>query len=125
MCSYNLEDLIYKRGTLNNNLKDLTHISHSQISANLVTNVANIAKKLQIPNFHNFTSKVNKERFFQTGNTTNMAKFLGQVIRANRTNFCVFGPDYTKSSMLSAIYKARKKVWIRACLEEGLGRGVR
>jgi xylulose-5-phosphate/fructose-6-phosphate phosphoketolase len=95
------------------------------MSANPATSRGSIAKKLQVPDFRKFAFEVKKGRFLQAGNMTKMARFLIEVISANITDFRVFGPDETGSSMLDAIYEAGRKVWTGAYLEEDLEGGYR
>ncbi|PVH92642.1 phosphoketolase [Periconia macrospinosa] len=112
MRSYKPEDLFDRNGTLKKELKELAPNGHRRMSANSVTNGGSVAKKLHIPDFRKFALEVKKGGIVQAGNMTNMATFLKEVVRANRTNFRVFGPDETESNKLGAIYEAGKKVWL-------------
>jgi xylulose-5-phosphate/fructose-6-phosphate phosphoketolase len=118
MHSYKPEELFDGNGTLVEELKGLAPIAYRRMSANPMTNGGSIVKKLQIPDFRKYTFEVNKAGVLQAGNMTNMAKFLRDVVQANRTNFRVFGPDETESNKLGAIYEVGKKVWLGTYLEE-------
>jgi xylulose-5-phosphate/fructose-6-phosphate phosphoketolase len=118
MRSYKPQELFDGNGTLIEELKGLAPVAHRRMSANPMTNGGSIVQKLQIPDFREYAFEVNKPGVLQAGNMTNMAKFLRDVVQANRTNFRVFGPDETESNKLGAIYEVGKKVWLGAYLEE-------
>jgi xylulose-5-phosphate/fructose-6-phosphate phosphoketolase len=118
MRSYKSEDLFDGNGALIKELKDLAPTAYRRMSANPVTNGGSIVKKLQIPDLRKYAFEVNKAGVLLAGNMANMAKFLRDVIQANRTTFRVFGPDETESNKLGAIYEVAKKVWLGAYLEE-------
>jgi xylulose-5-phosphate/fructose-6-phosphate phosphoketolase len=123
MRSYKPEDLFDENGTLRQELKELAPTAQRRMSANPVTNGGSIAKELRVPDFRKFAFAVKKGGILQAGNMRNMAEFLREVVRANKNNFRVFGPDETESNKLGAVYEAGKKVWLGAYFEEDLDGG--
>jgi xylulose-5-phosphate/fructose-6-phosphate phosphoketolase len=123
MRSYKPEDLFDENGTLRQELKELAPTAQRRMSANPVTNGGSIAKELRVPDFRKFAFAVKKGGVLQAGNMRNMAEFLREVVRANKNNFRVFGPDETESNKLGAVYEAGKKVWLGAYFEEDLDGG--
>ena len=71
-----------------------------------------------MPDFRDCAVKVEKPGATLAGNVPTLGNFLREVMRANMTNFRVFGPDETQSNRLEAIYDVAKKVWMGEYFDE-------
>ena len=65
-----------------------------------------------MPDFRSSAVEVKKPGGTQASNVFVLGNFLREVMRQNRHNFRVFGPDETQSNQLQAIYEVAKKVWM-------------
>lgn len=91
---------------------ELSPIGNRRMSANPHANGGLLKKALRLPEFRDYTTKVDKPGRTQAENTRPLGVFLGDVMKLNDQNFRVFGPDETTSNKLDPIYKVSKKFWI-------------
>ncbi|MGC1342375.1 MAG: phosphoketolase family protein [Candidatus Binataceae bacterium] len=112
MRSYHPEKLFDKSGALIPELKQIAPSGDRRISANPHSNPGLLRRPLKLPNFRKYAVKVAKPARTYAENTYILGEFLRDVMRDNRDNFRVFGPDETASNRLQAIYQASKKTWL-------------
>jgi xylulose-5-phosphate/fructose-6-phosphate phosphoketolase len=93
-------------------LKALAPKGVRRMSANPVANGGLLRRPLDLPEFCDFAVSVAKPGVTQAGSVATMGAFLCEVMRRNRCNFRVFGPDETQSNRLHAVYGATKKAWV-------------
>ncbi|KAG9582535.1 D-xylulose 5-phosphate/D-fructose 6-phosphate phosphoketolase, partial [Aureobasidium melanogenum] len=117
MRSYEPEKL-FKDGKFIDELREIAPKGNRRMSANPVTNGGLLRANLRIPDFKKFAQKVNKPAAEQAPSMNLFAEFLTQVVKANPTNFRLFGPDETQSNKLGAVYDVTKKVWMADYFEE-------
>jgi xylulose-5-phosphate/fructose-6-phosphate phosphoketolase len=89
-----------------------------RMSANPHANGGRLKKALRLTDFRDYAVKVEKPGETQAENTRPLGVFLGDVMKMNRNNFRVFGPDETTSNRLDAIYSVSKKFWIEEFFPE-------
>jgi xylulose-5-phosphate/fructose-6-phosphate phosphoketolase len=65
-----------------------------------------------MPDFRDAAVQVEKPGATHAGNVPTLAVLLREVMRLNRLNFRIFGPDETQSNQLAAVYEVGKKVWL-------------
>lgn len=118
MRSYEPERLFGKDGRISDELKALCPTGNRRMSANPVANAGLIRKPLKLPNFRDYSIKVEKSGGTSHGSMINFSTFLRDVVAMNPTNFRVFGPDETESNKLGKVYEAGKKVWMGEYFEE-------
>jgi xylulose-5-phosphate/fructose-6-phosphate phosphoketolase len=116
--SYKPEELFDTNGTLVPELKALAPRGKRRMSANPHANGGLLRKELQIPDFRTYAVTVPTRGAVQYENTKPLGEFLRDVMKANTTNFRVFGPDETASNRLQAVYQASKKTWMADMLPE-------
>ncbi|MBV8895375.1 MAG: phosphoketolase family protein [Acidobacteriaceae bacterium] len=116
--SYKPEELFDANGGIVQELKALPPIGTRRMSANPVANGGVLRRPLRMPDFREYAVKVDKPATSEVGNTYALGQMLRDVVRENRDNFRVFGPDETASNRLTAIYEATKKVWMADYLPE-------
>jgi xylulose-5-phosphate/fructose-6-phosphate phosphoketolase len=112
MRSYKPEQLFDQTGRLIPELRALAPKGTRRMSANPVANGGLLRKPLDMPDFRSSAVEVEKPGGTQASNVFVLGNFLREVMRQNRHNFRVFGPDETQSNQLQAIYEVAKKVWM-------------
>ena len=112
MRGYKPEELFDKDGKLLPEYKEIGPKGTSRMGSNPHANGGQLKRALRLPDFRNYGIKLEKPGVVQAENTRPLGAFLRDVMKANMTNFRVFGPDETTSNKLDAIYEASKKFWI-------------
>jgi xylulose-5-phosphate/fructose-6-phosphate phosphoketolase len=105
------EELFDACGKLMPDLKDLAPTGNRRMSANPHANGGVVKKALRLPDFRNYGVKVEHPAALEAENTRPLGALLRDVMKANMSNFRVFGPDETTSNKLQDIYAASKKFW--------------
>ena len=105
-------------GKLASWVTELAPVGIRRMSANQHANGGRVKKALRLPDFCKYGYQVDKPGRSQTENTHPLGVFLGDVMKLNRNNFRVFGPDETRSNKLDAIFAVSKKFWIEESFPE-------
>ncbi|WP_349431193.1 phosphoketolase family protein [Methylomarinum sp. Ch1-1] len=116
--SYRPEELFDDRGRLLPELKTLAPQGTRRMSANPHANGGLLRKSLRMTDFRDYAVPVDKPGRQEAENTRPLGCFLRDIMRLNKTNFRVFGPDENTSNKLDAIYQASKKTWMGGYLPE-------
>ncbi|NER20478.1 MAG: phosphoketolase family protein [Symploca sp. SIO1C2] len=116
--SYQPEELFDANGTFLPELKAIAPKGHRRMSNNLVANGGRVRKELRMPDFREFAVEIPQPGTVEVENTRVLGYFLREVMRKNRDNFRVFGPDETASNRLQSIYEVSKKAWMGDYLPE-------
>ncbi|MEI7468608.1 MAG: phosphoketolase family protein [Chloroflexota bacterium] len=119
--SYHPETAFDANGKLVAELRELAPQGQRRMSANPHANGGLLRKDLNMPDFHRYGIDIGKPGQIEVENTKPLGVFLRDVMRNNRTNFRVFGPDETTSNKLNAIYEVSKKFWIAEYFAEDAG----
>jgi xylulose-5-phosphate/fructose-6-phosphate phosphoketolase len=118
MRSLKPEPFFGKDGTLSPDLTGLAPAGNRRMSANPHANGGRLKKALRLPDFRDYSAKLEKPGQTQEENTRPLGAFLRDAMKLNPNNFRVFGPDETTSNRLDAIYAASKKFWIEEFFPE-------
>jgi xylulose-5-phosphate/fructose-6-phosphate phosphoketolase len=78
---------------------------------------------LRLPDFRDYSQRVDKPAQTEAENTRPLGAFLRDVMKANMDRFRVFGPDETTSNKLQDVYQATKKLWLEEYFPEDLDGG--
>jgi xylulose-5-phosphate/fructose-6-phosphate phosphoketolase len=116
--SYKPQELFDKNGRLIPELKALAPKGTRRMGANPHANGGLLRKALRIPDFREYAIKLDKPGQTSAENTRPLGRFLRDIMRENRANFRVFGPDENSSNRLDAIYEVSKKLWLADYLPE-------
>jgi xylulose-5-phosphate/fructose-6-phosphate phosphoketolase len=106
------EELFDRDGRLIPELKELAPGGIRRMSANPHANGGLIKKPLRMPDFREYSAKVDKPGQIEAENTRPLGAFLRDVMKLNMDRFRVFGPDENTSNKLQDIYEVSKKFWI-------------
>ncbi len=112
MRSYKPEKVFNSNGKLIPELRSLAPVGDRRISANPHANGGRLRKALVMPDFRGYAFQVEKPGGTEAESTRILGGFLRDIMRANPTNFRVFGPDETASNRLTDIYEVSKKTWM-------------
>ncbi|MDA8276566.1 MAG: phosphoketolase family protein [Actinomycetota bacterium] len=109
--SYRAEELFDARGSLRPELAELAPKGPRRMSANPHTNGGLLLADLDLPDFRDYAVAVEAPGAAASEATRVLGAFLRDVVRANRDNFRVFGPDETASNRLQALFDATDRQW--------------
>jgi len=123
MRGYKPEELFDKDGKLLPEYKEIGPKGTRRMGSNPHANGGQLKRALRLPDFRDYGIKLEKPGVVQAENTRPLGAFLRDVMKANMTNFRVFGPDETTSNKLDAIYEASKKFWIEEYFPEDMDGG--
>jgi xylulose-5-phosphate/fructose-6-phosphate phosphoketolase len=112
------EELFDADGKLVRELKDLAPTGTRRMSANPHANGGRLRKALRLPDFREYSLKVDKPGHLEAENTRPLGAFLRDVMKSNMDRFRVFGPDENTSNKLQDIYEVSKKFWIAEYFQE-------
>ena len=123
MRGYKPEELFDKEGKLHTEYKEIGPKGNRRMGSNPHANGGQLKRDLRLPDFRNYGIKLERPGVVQAENTRPLGVFLRDVMKANMTNFRVFGPDETTSNKLDAVYEASKKFWIEEYFPEDMDGG--
>jgi xylulose-5-phosphate/fructose-6-phosphate phosphoketolase len=123
MRSYKPEELFDAKGTLHDELKQMTPRGARRMGSNPHANGGHLKRDLRLPDFRQYGPKLEKPGVLEMENMRPLGVFLRDVMKANMNNFRVFGPDENTSNKLDAVYQTSKKFWISEYFPEDLDGG--
>ncbi|CAN5482019.1 phosphoketolase family protein [soil metagenome] len=118
MRSYKPEELFDAQGRFQTEYKAIAPAGLRRIGSNPHTNGGHLKKTLRLPDFRTYGIKVDKPGTAEAENCRPLGIFLRDVMKANMTNFRVFGPDENTSNKLNNIYEVSKKMWLEEYFPE-------
>jgi xylulose-5-phosphate/fructose-6-phosphate phosphoketolase len=110
--SYGPDTLFDQAGRLIPELLDLPPKGPRRMSANPATNGGLIRKPLDMPDFRTLGVEVKKPGTTQVGNAGFLGILMREIMRRNKDNFRLFGPDESQSNRLDAVYEVTQKAWL-------------
>ncbi|MDP9885733.1 xylulose-5-phosphate/fructose-6-phosphate phosphoketolase [Sinomonas atrocyanea] len=111
MCSYRPEELFTHDGARSPELARLAPRGDRRMSATPYANGGRLLRDLRLPEPTAHMVPVEAPGVVRAGAMANLGGWLREVIRANPTDFRLFGPDETASNRLQDVYEATDKVW--------------
>jgi xylulose-5-phosphate/fructose-6-phosphate phosphoketolase len=116
--SYKPGELFEANGSLRSDLREMAPAGDRRIGSNPHANGGRLKKSLRMPDFRAYGIKVEKPGTTRAENTRPLGMFLPDIMKANMSNFRVFGPDENTSNKLNAVYEVSKKLWLEEYLPE-------
>jgi xylulose-5-phosphate/fructose-6-phosphate phosphoketolase len=110
MLSYKPAELFDQEGRLKEELRALAPTGKSRMSANPHANGGILKQELHLPNFRDYEVRFVKPGTELAESTRVMGAFLRDVIKANMSNFRLFGPDETASNRLGDVFEVTSKI---------------
>ena len=118
MRSYQPEKLFDERGTLVPELQELAPQGSRRMGSNPHANGGVLKRELRLPDFREHATIVDHPGKVHAEATRLMGQYLRDVIRLNRDNFRLMGPDETSSNRLDAVFEATDRIWMEDILPE-------
>lgn len=110
--SYKTEELFDANGQLLGSLKNMMPQGSLRMSMNPHANGGVLRTPLNLPECQNYETIFSAPASTYSENTRPLGKFLRDTLRANPTNFRIFGPDETSSNKLDDVYEVTQKTWL-------------
>ncbi|MBX3099728.1 MAG: phosphoketolase family protein [Salinibacterium sp.] len=111
MHSYRPEELFDANGTPIAAITALAPAGELRMSATPYSNGGLLRRELELPDFRDYAVDVPTPGGSIASATKVLGDWLAEVIRANPTNFRIFGPDETASNRLQGVYAVTDKQW--------------
>ena len=112
MKSYRPEELFNADGSPTNELLELPPKGERRMSDNPVANGGLLVVDLQLPDFRNYSLRVEQPGTTKSEATRVLGSWLRDVIAANPRNFLLFGPDEVVSNRLSSVFDVTNRKWM-------------
>jgi xylulose-5-phosphate/fructose-6-phosphate phosphoketolase len=122
MGSYRPEELFDETGALMPDLAALPPDGDSRMSASPHANGGELLRDLVLPDFRDYRVEVPSPATTSAAPMRVLGGFLRDVVRENRDNFRIFGPDETESNRLGDVFQVTSRAWLAETLptDEGL-----
>ena len=109
--SYRAEELFDGAGALVPELAALAPRGERRMSANPHANGGVLLRELRLPDFRDYAVAVSAPGAGMSEATRVLGDWLRDVIRANPSNFRLFGPDETESNRLGDVFEVTNKAF--------------
>jgi xylulose-5-phosphate/fructose-6-phosphate phosphoketolase len=110
--SYRPEELFSEDGVLRPEIAGLAPRGDRRMSANPHANGGALLRDLDLPDCRDYAVPVEGPGRSFVEATRLLGTYLRDVVRRNRDNFRIMGPDETVSNRLSAVLEATERVWV-------------
>jgi xylulose-5-phosphate/fructose-6-phosphate phosphoketolase len=114
MRSYRPEELFTAEGRPVAGIAEQAPHGHRRMSANPRSNGGSVLQELRLPDFRDYAVEVASPATTFSEATRVLGGFLRDVIRNNRHNFRMMGPDETASNRLDAVFETTDRTWLAA-----------
>ena len=103
--SYNPEELFDNNGKFKEEYKKFIPKGIRRMGANPITNGGLILKDLDVPDFTKYGVEVNYPGSVEKQDMMELGNFIRDIIKLNKDNFRIFGPDEALSNRLNHIFE--------------------
>ncbi|MGV8917064.1 MAG: phosphoketolase [Pseudomonas sp.] len=111
MKSYKPEELFDASGRLTAELAELAPKGERRMGANPNANGGLLLHDLLMPNFRVHAVHVPSPGAVVAQDTLVLGEFFKDIVKLNRNNFRIFGPDETLSNLLGAVFEVTNRQW--------------
>ena len=111
--SYRPEELFDDEGHILDDIKQLVPEGDRRMGLNPHTNGGKLLEELRLPDFRNYKVDVTARGTIETGDMTELGKYVRDIIRLNedKKNYRVFAPDEALSNRLNHMFEATTRKW--------------
>ena len=109
--SYRPEELFDADGRPVRLLRELMPSRERRMGSSPHANGGVLRRDLRMPRWQDYATELPRPGAVRTEPTRALGRMLRDIIRFNKDNFRLFGPDETASNRLDAVYEATDKVW--------------
>ncbi len=110
MRSYKPEELFDETGKFYSEFAELAPTGQLRMGANPHTNGGLLLKELKMPDFTSYAVTVDKPGVVEAEATRVMGQMLRDVIKLNKDNFRLMGPDETASNRLGSVFEVTDRL---------------
>ncbi|HEU4971420.1 MAG TPA: phosphoketolase family protein, partial [Gaiellaceae bacterium] len=111
MGSYRPGELFDENGALMPDLAALPPEGAARMSASPHANGGELLRDLVLPDFRDYAVDVSSPATTSAAPMRVLGSFLRDVVRENRDNFRIFGPDETESNRLGDVFQVTSRAW--------------
>ncbi|MFH1728785.1 MAG: phosphoketolase family protein [Pseudomonadota bacterium] len=112
MQSYKPDQLFDDNGSLNSAIAKLAPTGEKRMGDIPHTNGGRLLKDLKMPDFREYAISMENPGQTLGEATKEMGKFLRDIMKLNKNNFRIFGPDETQSNRLGSLFEVTNRTWI-------------
>ena len=109
--SYHPEELFDENGKLLDSLRELAPVGSRRMGLNPIANGGKLLKELKLPDFRNYGIDIHTPGSKNAQDMMELGKYIRDIIKLNRDNFRVFGPDEALSNRLNYIFEEDNRSW--------------
>jgi xylulose-5-phosphate/fructose-6-phosphate phosphoketolase len=109
--SYRPEELFDEHGKFRQHLAELAPEKEKRMGASPYANGGLLLKELELPDFNNYALEVPEPGVQMAEATKILGTFLRDIIKVNRNNFRLMGPDETSSNRLNAVFEVTSRTF--------------
>jgi xylulose-5-phosphate/fructose-6-phosphate phosphoketolase len=117
MKSYKPEELFDENGRLIAELTELAPTGDRRMGANPNANGGLLLHDLHMPDFRVHAVHVPSPGATDGQDTLVLGEFFKDIVKLNKRNFRIFGPDETLSNLLGAVFQATNRQWDAVTVE--------
>ena len=108
--SYHPEELFDEKGKIKKEITDMAPKGTKRMSASLHANGGLLLKSLKVPDFKNYGIEVIRGKT-KASDMLTLGNYVKDIIKLNKNNFKVFGPDEALSNRLNKVFEVTKRKW--------------
>ena len=108
--SYHPEELFNTDGSIKKEILDLCPKGYKRMSASKYANGGLLLKNIKVPDFTNYKIKVVRG-VTKSEDMRNLGAFIKDIVKLNKNNFHIFGPDEALSNRLNEVFKVTNRKW--------------
>ena len=108
--SYHPEELFNTDGSIKKEITELCPKGYKRMSASKYANGGLLLKNIKVPDFTNYKIKVVRG-VTVSEDMRNLGAFIKDIVKLNKNNFHIFGPDEALSNRLNEVFKVTNRKW--------------
>ena len=108
--SYHPEELFNTDGSIKKEIIELCPKGYKRMSASKYANGGLLLKNIKVPDFTNYKIKVVRG-VTKSEDMRNLGAFIKDIVKLNKNNFHIFGPDEALSNRLNEVFKVTNRKW--------------
>ena len=108
--SYHPEELFDEDGRIKKDILEFAPKGKKRMSANPITNGGLLLKNIKVPDFTNYKIEVIRGET-KASDMLVLGEYIRDVMKLNKNNFRIFGPDEALSNRLNKVFEVTKRKW--------------
>ncbi len=109
--SYHVEELVDNKGRINQEILAFCPKGERRMSANINANGGLLLKNIKVPDFNNYKIEVVRG-ITKAEDMRVLGGYIRDIIKLNKNNFKVFGPDEALSNRLNKVFEVTKRKFV-------------